>query len=153
MDRSHLEAEQAAREEERLRQECTFKPELSTEQAAQAAAVAAAGGDTASQSRARNWASSTVPRGRSRYKQAAAAVAAAAAAASTGRGDGVTGLGGEGGGVCGAGRRGGARGSRDWELDGCTFSPAVIGARKGMGQAQQYLQVKIFSPHRFANLF
>lgn len=41
IDRSHLAAEQAAREEERLHQECTFRPDLPTERAAAAAAAAA----------------------------------------------------------------------------------------------------------------
>lgn len=41
MDRSHLAAEQAAREEERLHQECTFRPDLPTKRAAAAAAAAA----------------------------------------------------------------------------------------------------------------
>lgn len=86
----------------------------------------------------------TAPRGRSRYRQAAAAVAAAAAA--TGGGDG-----GGGGGIWGAGRRAqggvggaavGGRAARQWDLETCTFTPMVIGARKGMGQAQQYLQVR-----------
>lgn len=71
------------------------------------------------------------PRGRSRYRQAAAAVAAAVA---------TGGVGGGGSGVWGAGRRAN-EGGRHWELDACTFTPRVIGARKGMGQAQQYLQV------------
>lgn len=52
------------------------------------------------------------------------------------------------GSVWGAGRRAnGARGGgggriRHWELESCTFTPNVIGVRKGMDQAQQYLQVK-----------
>ena len=55
--------------------------------------------------------------------------------------------GGGGSSVWGAGRRAnGARGggggrTRHWELESCTFTPNVIGARKGMDQAQQYLQV------------
>lgn len=40
------------------------------------------------------------------------------------------------------GGRGGGR--RHWELEPCTFTPNVIGARKGMDQAQQYLQVRAF---------
>eukprot|EP00752_Nemacystus_decipiens_P018403 g16506.t1 len=131
MDRSQLAAEQAVREEERLHQECTFKPDLPTKRAA--AAAEAAAGDGASD---RDWGYS-VPRGRSRYRQAAAAVAAAVA------------TGGGGGSVWGAGRRAnGARGSgglktRHWELESCTFTPNVIGARKGMDQAQQYLQYDV----------
>lgn len=56
--------------------------------------------------------------------------------------------GGGSGNVWGAGRRAnGARGggggrTRHWELESCTFTPNVIGVRKGMEQAQQYLQVK-----------
>lgn len=38
MDRSHLTAEQAAKEEERLHQECTFTPDLATQRAAAATA-------------------------------------------------------------------------------------------------------------------
>lgn len=45
MDRSHLAAEQAARETERLHQECTFKPDLTTRRAAAAVAAAGAVGD------------------------------------------------------------------------------------------------------------
>ena len=44
MDRSHLAAEQAAREEERLHQECTFRPDLPTKRAADAAEAAAGAG-------------------------------------------------------------------------------------------------------------
>lgn len=44
MDRSHLAAEQAAREEERLHEECTFSPDLPTKRAAAAAAAAAGAG-------------------------------------------------------------------------------------------------------------
>lgn len=43
MDRSHLTAEQAAKEEERLHEECTFTPDLATRRAAAAAVAAAAG--------------------------------------------------------------------------------------------------------------
>ncbi len=42
MDRTHLAAEQAAREEERLNEECTFSPDLPTKRAAEAVAAAAA---------------------------------------------------------------------------------------------------------------
>lgn len=42
MDRSHLAAEQAAKEEERLHLECTFRPDLPTKTAADAIAAAAA---------------------------------------------------------------------------------------------------------------
>lgn len=61
---------------------------------------------------------------------------------------------GVGGSVWGAGRRanggrvngrkvgGRGDGRRHWELEPCTFTPNVIGARKGMDQAQQYLQVR-----------
>lgn len=45
MDRSHLAAEQAAREEERLHEECTFTPDLPTKRAVAAAAAAAAAGE------------------------------------------------------------------------------------------------------------
>lgn len=76
------------------------------------------------------------PRGRSRYRQAAKAVAAAVATGGTGA---------AGSSVWGAGRRangvGGSNGPRQYELESCTFTPVVIGARKGMSQAQQYLQV------------
>eukprot|EP00903_Cladosiphon_okamuranus_P016343 g15071.t1 len=133
MDRSHLAAEQAAREEERLHRECTFKPDLPTKRAAAAAAAAGEGAAD------RDW-GYTVPRGRSRYRQAAAAVAAAVATGGGGSGS-----------VWGAGRRAnGARGggggggrTRCWELESCTFTPNVIGARKGMDQAQQYLQYDV----------
>lgn len=42
MDRTHLAAEQAAKEEERLHLECTFRPDLPTKNAADAIAAAAA---------------------------------------------------------------------------------------------------------------
>lgn len=42
MDRTHLAAEQAAKEEERLHLECTFRPDLPTKNAADALAAAAA---------------------------------------------------------------------------------------------------------------
>lgn len=149
MDRSHLEAEQVAKEEEKLRQECTFNPELTTakiaahflQQKLQKHRQHQNDNDNNSNSIRdesrevviiQRWGNYTIPRGRSRYRQAAAAVAAAAAAS-----------GGGGGGMWGGDRRvtGVGRG-RDWELERCTFKPVVIGARKGMQQAQQYLQVR-----------
>ncbi|CAM9090747.1 unnamed protein product, partial [Hapterophycus canaliculatus] len=138
MERSHLAAEQAAREEERLYQECTFMPDFPTKRAAEAAAAAAAAAGDGEDQNNLDWGHS-VPRGRSRYRQAAAAVAAAVA---TGGGGAST--------VWGAGRRAngpkggsGGRGSRHWELESCTFTPTIIGARKGMNQAQQYLQYDV----------
>ncbi|CAM9587135.1 unnamed protein product, partial [Sphacelaria rigidula] len=147
MDRAHLEAEQAAKAEEKLRQECTFRPELVTEKVAakflqqrrQQARQAGTGSDDAQHAtgyddnNAREaviteaWGNYTIPRGRSRYRQASCSTGegewsrdAAAAAAE---------------GCC---RDGGGK-----ELAECTFTPAVIGARKGMGQAQEYLQFDV----------
>lgn len=151
MDRSHLKAEQAAMEEERLRQECTFKPELTVvHHAASAGAQHATAGidESGRGSPCLKRRGLVAPRARSRYRQAAAAIATSAAAAGNGSsGGGESGEGGGGGsgwGIWGAGRRFSMPEegeSRDWGLDGCTFSPAVIGARKGMYQAQRYLQV------------
>ena len=75
------------------------------------------------------------PRGRSRYRQAAKAVADAVATGGTGTAGGSS--------VWGAGRRANGVGGSDgpYGLESCTFTPVVIGARKGMSQAQQYLQV------------
>ena len=88
------------------------------------------------------------PRGRSRYRQAAKAVATAVA---------TGGVGAAGSSVWGAGRRanaiGGRNGPQQYELEACTFSPVVIGARKGMSQAQQYLQVSAFLSFLFLSFF
>lgn len=149
MDRSHLEAEQAAKEEEKLRQECTFKPELSTERAAakfshQQRGTRQRQATTTSEQRCmtdeyhhetvitETWGNYSIPRGRSRYRQAAAAVAAAAAASGEGGGRGN---------VWGPGGRAHEGGGS--ELVECTFTPAVMGARKGMDQALQYLEVGV----------
>lgn len=141
MDWSHLKAEHESREEERLRQECTFKPKLATRRAAHKAAKGRADKGDDNRGKPRGYVAPCVP---SRYRQAAAAAVAAsipaAAAATATAGDGTASTSGI---VCRAGRRARATGGRvayDWELDGCTFSPAVMGARKGMGHAQRYLQ-------------
>lgn len=47
MDRSHLAAEKAAREEEQLHEQCTFRPDLPTKRAADAIAAAAVAGAAA----------------------------------------------------------------------------------------------------------
>lgn len=127
-------------QEERLRQECTFKPELSARRAGQEAeeAAAAIGRRTDSGNAARGKEMGyVVSQARSRYREAAVAVAAAVTgtrSSESGAGDAVW----------GSERRGHAgkgKGTLDLELEMCTFSPTVIGVRKGMGNAQQYLKV------------
>ncbi|CAM9320548.1 unnamed protein product [Ectocarpus sp. 12 AP-2014] len=146
MDRSHLAAEKAAREEEQLHEECTFRPDLPTKRAADAIAAVAAAGAAAGgrEENSVDW-GYTVPRGRSRYRQAAAAVAAAVATGGVGAGGSVWGAGRRANGGRENGRKVGGRGGgrRHWELEPCTFTPNVIGARKGMDQAQQYLQYDV----------